>query len=212
MTNKSKISAPVFAVARHRMATDGQGVTTLVTFHGCPLRCEYCINPQCFDDQTPMRNLSPKELIDEVMIDHLYFVATGGGVTFGGGEPLLRSEFIRDFCNQCPSEWRISVETSLHVPLENLQMVAPFVDCFFIDVKDMNADIYKRYTGKDNQHAIDNLNWIAEQEGMTEKVIIRLPEISNYNTQDDIKNSRQQLAAMDFNHFDCFKYLIRTRR
>ena len=36
---------PIFAISRHRIATDGKGVTTLVAMHGCPLSCRYCINP-----------------------------------------------------------------------------------------------------------------------------------------------------------------------
>ena len=37
---------PLFALSRHRMATDGRGVTTLAAAWGCPLRCRYCLNPQ----------------------------------------------------------------------------------------------------------------------------------------------------------------------
>ena len=41
--------APIIGIGRHRLAVDGQGVTTLVAFHGCTLRCKYCINSQCLD-------------------------------------------------------------------------------------------------------------------------------------------------------------------
>lgn len=46
------IQAPVIAVSRHRIQTDGQGVTTLVCFHGCPLRCRCCLNPFSFAENT----------------------------------------------------------------------------------------------------------------------------------------------------------------
>lgn len=44
-------TAPVAAIARHRLTTDGQGVTTLVAFAGCPLRCRYCLNPHTLDTE-----------------------------------------------------------------------------------------------------------------------------------------------------------------
>lgn len=42
-------TAPLICIDRHRLTIDGEGVTTLVAFHGCPLRCKYCLNPQCLD-------------------------------------------------------------------------------------------------------------------------------------------------------------------
>lgn len=203
------ITAPVFAISRHRLSTDGEGVTTLVAFHGCPLSCRYCINNQCLEPDATTMSLTAEELIEELMIDNLYFVATGGGVTFGGGEPLLRYEFIRAFCELCPKDWKIYIETSLNVPLHYLQSIAPFVSKFYIDIKDMNADIYERYTGKSNQQVIDNLNWLATQSGMQDDVVIRLPRIPAYNTKDDIENSKRQLEAMNFRHFDCLRYITK---
>lgn len=62
-----------------------------------------------------------QEILDEVMVDDLYFQATNGGITFGGGEPLLRSDEIVDFCKRRPMEWRIYVETSLNVEQRALE-------------------------------------------------------------------------------------------
>ena len=78
------ITAPVIISARHRMQTDGQGVTTLVCFHGCPLRCKWCINPFSFALDTKRTHMTVRELYEQIKIDELYFLATGGGVTFGG--------------------------------------------------------------------------------------------------------------------------------
>ena len=115
----------MIGISRHRLAIDGEGVTTLVAFHGCPLRCKYCLNPHSLSKDTQCIERSVEELIDEVRIDQLYFLATGGGVTFGGGEPLLHSAFIKAFCEQCPKEWRISIESSLNVPRKNVEDVLP---------------------------------------------------------------------------------------
>jgi len=84
--------------------------------------------------------------------------------------------------------------------------VAPYIHHYFIDVKDMNPDIYHRYTSIDNTHVIENLRWLAEHEDFS-KVTIRLPHIPNYNTAEDIANSREQLEKMGFFDFDCFEYI-----
>lgn len=49
-------------------------------------------------------------LFDMVKIDDLYFRATGGGVTFGGGEPLLHAGFLSSFRSICSPEWKIRKE------------------------------------------------------------------------------------------------------
>lgn len=41
-----KSLARIIGIARHRLSTDGDGVTALVAFHGCPIHCRYCLNPQ----------------------------------------------------------------------------------------------------------------------------------------------------------------------
>ena len=201
---------PLIGICRHRLTTDGQGVTTLVAFHGCPLRCKYCLNAQCLRNDGVWRRMDVQDILDEVMVDDLYFKATNGGVTFGGGEPLLRFEAIADFCQQCPSEWQIYIETSLNVERRALETVAPYIDHYYIDVKDMNPDIYRHYTSIDNSRVLENLRWLADHIDLG-KVTIRLPHIPDYNTQADIDKSRQQLEAMGFRDFDCFEYIIAMR-
>ena len=202
-----EITAPFIAVNRHRLATDGEGVTTLVAFHGCPLRCRYCLNPQCLQVNGVWRRLTPGELYSEVEIDDLYFVATGGGICFGGGEPLLYPDFIRTFSKLMNPEWKLTVETSLNVPLENIKTIAALVQMWYIDIKDFIPTIYNAYTGKDNTQVIRNLVWLAAN-GYADKVILRLPLIPDYNTEEDRLLSQQRLEALGFAHFDKFTYLV----
>ena len=198
----------IFATSRHRIATDGKGVTTLVALHGCPLDCRYCLNPQCKDAKgQTYKDYSPRDLLKEVMIDDLYFQATGGGVTFGGGEPLLYPDFIVEFRKICPLEWKINIESSLAVPLENVQKVAPLLAGMIIDIKDLDNEIYKSYTGRSNDLLISNLQWIAEA-GLQDKCLMRLPLIKGYNTKSHVSRSRIKLAVMGYTHFDEFKYII----
>ena len=201
------MKTPLIGICRHRLATDGQGVTTLVAFHGCPLRCKYCLNAQCLRPDGVWRQMDALDILNEVMVDDLYFKATNGGITFGGGEPLLRSDDIVSFCKLMPQEWRITIETSLNADRKHLEAVAPYIDHFFIDVKDMNSQIYRNYTSVDNRQVIDNLQWLAAHED-TQKIIIRLPHIPDYNTEADIAKSRKQLEAMGYSNFDCFDYQL----
>ena len=205
---QSEITAPLIAINRHRLTTDGEGVTTLVGFHGCPLRCEYCLNAQCLQADGVWCRLTPGELYSEVEIDDLYFMATGGGICFGGGEPLLRSDFIKAFAEIMNPEWKLTIETSLNVPFENVKAIASLVQMWYVDIKDMNPDIYKAYGCKENKQVISNLQWLAAN-GYADKVIIRLPLIPEYNTDEDRQQSQQQLEKMGFTNFDKFNYIVR---
>ena len=205
---QSEITAPFIAINRHRLTTDGEGVTTLVGFHGCPLRCEYCLNAQCLQADGVWCRLTPGELYSEVEIDDLYFMATGGGICFGGGEPLLRSDFIKAFAEIMNPEWKLTIETSLNVPLENVKAIASLVQMWYVDIKDMNPDIYKAYGCKENNQVVSNLQWLAAN-GYADKVIVRLPLIPEYNTDEDRQRSQQQLEEMGFTNFDKFNYIVR---
>lgn len=199
------MTANISAISRLRIGIDGDGVTTLVAFMLCPLRCRYCLNPQTRSLQHPSRSYTAKELYDEVKIDDLYFLATGGGITFGGGEPLLNPGFIKEFRNICGKDWKINVETSLNVPLEHLQEVEGCLDSFIIDIKDMAPDIYIRYTGKDNSEVIRNLRHLVSA-GMAESCVIRVPRIPDFNSDKDVESSIYLLRSMGFTNFDRFSY------
>lgn len=198
----------IIGVARHRLSTDGDGVTTLVAFHGCSLRCGYCLNSQSLGDGSRFKEYSPQSIYDEVRIDELYFLATNGGVTFGGGEPCLRPDFIREFRELCGQGWQINLETSLNVPTANIEVLLPVVNTLIIDIKDMNPDIYRSYTGQSNDFVLDNLRLIAEA-GRQNDCIIRIPLISNYNTDADREISRKALEDLGFDRFDLITYQIR---
>ena len=206
--------ARIIGIERLRIATDGEGVTSLVGFHGCPLRCQYCLNPHSFAPNATTHTYTVDQLIKKVSIDQLYYLATGGGICFGGGEPLLHSAFIAEFCERCPSEWFVSVETSLNVATRHLEVVAPYVHQWIIDVKDMDPAIYERYTGQPNAQVLSNLRWLAEHvlAGLSPEVrekafIVRLPLIPDHNTDADRDQSEALLRSLGFTHFDRFVYV-----
>lgn len=200
--------AKIIGIARHRLSTDGDGVTTLVAFHGCPLCCRYCLNPQSLGDGGRFREYSPEQLYAETRIDELYFIATNGGVTFGGGEPCLRPDFIRHFRELCGESWQINLETSLNVPADNIASLLPVVNTLIIDIKDMNPEIYRNYTGRGNSIVLPNLRLIANS-GRQSDCIIRIPLIPDFNTDADREASRAALEQLGFTRFDLFTYQIR---
>jgi pyruvate formate lyase activating enzyme len=201
-------NAPLIGICRHRLTVDGAGVTTLVAFHGCPLHCKYCLNSQCLSPDGVWRVMTAADIMAKLQKDDLYFRATGGGVCFGGGEPLLRSDMLVELSRQMPHEWAVTIETSLNVPLQRVEAVAPFVSQWIIDIKDMNPDIYQSYTGIGNLRVRENLLWLAAHVDK-ERILIRLPLIPRYNTPTDVADSRRQLEALGFTHFDEFEYITR---
>ena len=199
------MKAEVSAVSRLRIGIDGEGVTTLVAFMLCPLECRFCLNPQTLSLDYPYEEYTPESLYEELKKDELYFMATGGGVTFGGGEPLLRHRFIREFRKVCGPGWRINLETSLNVPKVFLEDVIPVTDSFIIDIKDMDPRIYSSYTGKDNGNVVENLKMLSAK-GMASKCEIRIPEISGFNDVDALLESEGQVRSLGFEIIDRFKY------
>lgn len=198
--------APIMAIRRHRIGTDGTGVHTLVCFPRCPLSCRFCLNPETSWSEEGFPHLSPEELLETVRKDDLYFRASGGGITFGGGEPALRSRFITAFRHLSP--WKIDLETALNVPVETVDSLKDAVDHFFIDVKDMDSGIYRAYTGKDNTFVLRNLERLADR---AEDCTLRLPLIPGYNNEESRRRSEETLKRMGFMHFDLFEYKTAIR-
>lgn len=202
--------APFIGIVRHRIQTDGKGVSTLAAFHGCPLHCRYCLNPQC-QREGVWRIFTPESLYEEVKIDQLYVLATGGGITFGGGEPSMYPDFIVRFREICGPEWNLTLETSLNVPADNIRRLSSVINQFIIDIKETNDEIYRHYTSLSNRRALDNLQELL-QEGRGDDLIVRLPLIEGYNTQEDIERSAEKLRAMGVEHFDFFAYRTDIRK
>ena len=199
------VKAPVVTTVRHRMNSDGRGVATLVGFYGCPLRCRYCLNPFSFAVDTRRTDMTPQMLYDAVKADELYFLATGGGVTFGGGEPLLYAHFLEDFRKVCGERWHLCAETSLWIPESHVHVAAGCIDHFYVDVKDTDPVIYHRYTGQENTKVLENLQLLLSLVGL-ERITVRLPLIPGYNTEEHRRISKERLADLGVTEFDCFTY------
>ena len=198
---------PLLSIARLRMGTDGEGVSTLIAGAGCPLRCRWCINARLLRE-APAERVSAAELIEKVRIDDLYFRATGGGVTFGGGEAMLHARFIARFRELCPEQWRIYAETSLAVSSDLLEKALPAVDGFIVDCKDTDPEIYRKYTGGEAALMERNLRRLLETVG-PDRIVVRVPLIPEFNTPEGQKRSADRLRAMGVTRLELFKYVKR---
>ncbi|MBR3299117.1 MAG: radical SAM protein [Clostridia bacterium] len=206
--NGDKAEAPTYpllALARHRLFIDGKGVTTLVAGAGCPLSCAYCINRELLT-RTP-KPVSPKELIEKVRVDDLYFRATGGGLTFGGGETLLHMDFYEELRPLCQN-WRLTAETCLNVPRETAVRAASVFDAFIIDVKSLDPDIYLRYTGREMGETLGNLEYLIEAVG-AQRLTVRVPLIPNFNDEADREKTRRTLEKLGVKDMDLFEYAVK---
>lgn len=203
--------APFIGISRHRIGIDGNGVTTLAAFHGCPLRCRYCLNPHSLENEERCQLLTPEELYQRLAIDNLYFIATGGGVCFGGGEPLLRVEFIKEFRQLCGRDWKLTAETSLNVPPQNVEEAATVIDDFIVDIKDTNPATYRAYTGRDNAQAMANLEHMVKCVGESH-IVVRIPLIPNHNTAADCDRSEAIIRQIGITKIDRFNYVVRSAK
>ena len=195
---------PIAAVSRLRMATDGKGIRTLILVSGCKLRCRYCINPFTWDGSRKARLLTAEDIWDRVRIDRPYLLATGGGITIGGGEPFLYPDLIRDLRDLCDSDMTIVVETSLYVPYDNIDRAADMVDHFYVDVKTMDEEIYKAYTGGNLNLVKENLERLLQYR--REDVTVRIPRIPDFAGRESQLWSKEILQKAGARHFDLFDY------
>ena len=196
------MKAPIFAISRLRMGTDGSGITTLVTFMGCPLKCKYCLNQKCHEpiyetDGKTLRKgimmLTPQELYDIVKVDNIYFQSTGGGICFDGGEPTLFKDFIVEFKKICGDKWKITLETCLRCSFNTIQDLSPVVDHWIVDIKSMNPFIYEEYTGVMSgvlQH-LSSIQKLVSQE----KITVKVPHIPGFNDDEDLDSDIDEIKS-----------------
>ena len=196
----------VHRILRHRIETDGKGVTALIGLTLCPLSCKYCLNRKTLNSNDFFR-ISPEELLEFLMQDACYMIATGGGATFGGGEPLLQYKDIEEFAKIKPEWLKINIETSLQVPEEVIRRLLPHVDQWIIDIKTLDEDIYNKYTGWMISDMLRNLDLLAKS--APEKCRIRIPVIPNFKDKKTALEEEKLIREKGFTDTEVFDYVIR---
>lgn len=127
--------------------------------------------------------MSVDEIIGIIEKERIFFEQSGGGVTFSGGEPLLHSELLIKLLEECGKRGihRI-VDTAGNVREETLLEVAKQTDLFLFDLKMMDSELHKQWTGSDNRLILQNLKKLAETAA---GIIIRIPLIGGVNDTDE---------------------------
>jgi pyruvate formate lyase activating enzyme len=129
------------------------------------------------------RYRSVDELLGIIEKERPFFDQSGGGVTFSGGEPLQQSGVLVELLEACGRRHiHRAVETSGFAKTETILRVAKCTDLFLYDLKMMDPDLHRRYTGVDNRLILDNLRVLAES-GAT--IHIRIPLIGGINDDHD---------------------------
>jgi pyruvate formate lyase activating enzyme len=122
------------------------------------------------------------DLLDIIEKERPFFDQSGGGVTFSGGEPLLYPDFLIEMLEACGQrQIHRAVDTSGYAMTETLLRVATQADLFLYDLKMIDADKHKLYTGVDNRLILENLARLAETGA---NIQIRIPLIGGVNDDD----------------------------
>lgn len=126
---------------------DGPGIRFVAFMQGCPLRCQFCHNPDTWDPRGECQyEMTPAELVAEV-VRYRSFIRSGG-VTVSGGEPLLQARFVRAFFALCHDEGlQTALDTSGALCTEEALAVLDHTDIALLDIKTMDAALYPRLTG-----------------------------------------------------------------
>lgn len=230
---------------------DGPGIRTLVFLKGCPLRCQWCSNPEsqageselayneskcigalecglCLKvcstgaimakDEKVMINrelcqscgkcsdICPsnaleifgeyKDVNDVLKIveeDSVFYSRSGGGLTLSGGEPLLQHEFVYELVKEAKSRGLdTAIETCGHTEWDNLEKVCKYLNTIFYDIKCIDSDKHRKFTGVKNEKILQNFQKLARHFSDT-TIIVRTPIIPGFNdTREDIQ------AIVDF--------------
>ena len=122
-------------------------------------------------------------LFEEIKKDLHYYIFSGGGVTFSGGECLLYPQFIAEIAKICKDhKIHTAVESAFFVPWENAEKVLPFINLFFADLKIADPKKHCEFTGQDNRLIIDNITRLSK---IHNNIILRIPVIPGVNDSED---------------------------
>lgn len=150
------------------------------------IACGRCVQ-ECMYGALQMwgEDKSVGEVFDIVRKDIDYFKNSNGGLTVSGGEPLLQPDFVRELFRKAKEEEiHTALDTAANVPFECFEKVLPFTDLVLLDLKIMDSDLHKCYTGVPNKLILENAKRLFEGNA---KVQIRVPIMKGIN--DDEQNA-----------------------
>lgn len=144
-------------------AVDGPGIRYIIFLQGCHLQCKYCQNRDTWDAN--LGNLySIPELMEKILKYKNYFIASGGGVTVSGGEPLLQANFVIELFKELK---RHNISTALDTSgmfklTDKIKHLIDLTDLFLLDIKSINDEICKELTGLSNKLELDFAKYLSD--------------------------------------------------
>ena len=137
---------------------DGPGIRFVTFMQGCPLRCQYCHNPDTWDAKASCAyEMTPEELLAEALRYRSYIA--NGGVTVTGGEPLMQAPFVREYFRLCTEEGlHTALDTSGIYCTPQALSVLDYTRLVLLDIKTINASLHPRLTGATGE----NPRWFLE--------------------------------------------------
>ena len=135
-----------------------------------------------------------EDAMKKILPDRLFYQTSGGGATFSGGECMLQLGFLKELLDSCKKEKiHTAVDTAGAVPWRSFEEILPYTDMFLYDVKSMNSQRHKEYTGVGNEQILENLSRLLQ---MQKRVWVRVPIIPGVNdTLEEMRALRAFLLA-----------------
>lgn len=169
---------------------DGPGIRTIVFLKGCVLRCKWCCNPESQHFRieqmesggkikTVGRDVTVREVMEEVLKDRVYYRRSGGGMTLSGGESLCQPEFAAALLRAAKEAGlNTAMESTACAPMETVRQLLPYLDLYLMDIKHIDGQKHKQFTGRDNALILENAARLAKEAA---HLIIRVPVIPTFN-------------------------------
>ena len=144
----------------------------------CALYCPHDAREICGKEYTV------DEVLKEILKDKTFYDNSGGGVTFSGGECMLQIDFLEELLQVSKQNGiHTAVDTAGHVPYERFEQILPYTDLFLYDVKHIDSEMHKLYTGVGNELILSNLSRLLESKI---PVWVRIPVIPSVNDSEEI--------------------------
>lgn len=138
---------------------DGPGVRYVIFTQGCPMRCQYCHNPDTWE-----LNIGKQMSTDEILEDFDRYrpFLKDGGITVTGGEPLVQIDFVIELFEKaakkdihtCLDSSGITFNENNKVYLEKLNRLLEVTDLVMLDIKHINSDEHLKLTGHSNEQIL----------------------------------------------------------
>lgn len=127
------------------------------------------------------REYTAEELLGEISKDIAFYQASGGGVTFSGGECMLQIDALEELLKACKNRGiHTAVDTAGHVSFEKFERIMPYTDLFLYDLKHLDTEVHKQYIGVGNEQILGNLKALLES---NIPVWVRMPIIPGVNDE-----------------------------